>query len=87
VTTQITVEHFESASILDINSQQNLVSGNHNVTDFIIIPDTKHSVYEYIGNNNKNTVNSAISDKIIVGGGYDVTSREQTIGYTLFQRV
>ena len=53
MTTQITVELYESSSILGINSQQNLVSGNHNVTEFIIVPEAKLSVYEYIGNSNK----------------------------------
>jgi hypothetical protein len=52
VTTLITVEHYESASILGINCQQNLVSGNRNVTDFIIVPEAKLSLYEYIGNSN-----------------------------------
>jgi len=53
MTTQITVEHYESARFLGVNSQQDLVSGNHNVTEFIIIPEAKLSVYEYIGDSNK----------------------------------
>jgi hypothetical protein len=52
VTTLITVEQYESAGILGKNSQQNLVSGNHNVTR-VIVPEAKHSLYEYIGNSNK----------------------------------
>jgi len=46
VTTLLTVEHYEAASILGINSQQNLVSGNHNVTEFIIVPEAERLLYE-----------------------------------------
>ena len=53
MTTLITVERYESASNLGINSEQNLVSGYHNVTEFIIVPEAKYSLYEYIDNNNK----------------------------------
>lgn len=52
MTTQITVEHYESNSFLVVNSQQNLVSGNH-VTEFSVVPEAKLPVYEYIGNSNK----------------------------------
>ena len=62
-------------STLGISSQQRSVSDIYNVTQFICVPEAKHSVYEYMCNSNNRYSKICHGGKIIVGSGCEENNK------------